>query len=140
VGLFEKLFSTLFLFPFLFTSFKKIKSKIFNVFTLFISHQSYFITISNKKIHYKTKFFYFSSYKTFSNFISHQSLHIIKHTNIPQHNKFVWKCYVVCRVVGERDFKFFYFLLLFLFFTFFNNNQRQNILIFFTIYITSIIF
>jgi hypothetical protein len=32
----------------------------------------------------------------------------------------------MCRVVGERDFKFFYFI-----FTVFNNNQHQNIFIYF---------
>jgi len=57
LGLFDKPFSTLPLF--IFISLKKSNKKHFNFFTLFISHQSYFITIQIKKFNIKQNFFTF---------------------------------------------------------------------------------
>jgi hypothetical protein len=52
-------------------------------FLYYINH--FFIIIQIKKLTTKQKFFHFSI-KTFSNFISHQSLFTTIQTNISQHN------------------------------------------------------
>jgi hypothetical protein len=70
---------------------RKSNSKHSNIFSLFILHQSFFITIQIKKIYYKTKFFHFfiKQFQTFFYFISHQSLLTTIQTNIPQHNHLI---------------------------------------------------